>query len=48
MTLFPISKEIHAEHIRLNEILKINEIYRTEDYVILQNGSEGVRDFFFV
>lgn len=48
MTLFPASQEVHAEHIRLNEILKINEIYRTEDYVILQNGSEGVRDFFFV
>lgn len=39
---------VEAEYIPVNELLEINNIVKLDDYLILQNGSEGVEDFFFV
>lgn len=39
---------VEAEYIPVNELLEINNIVKLDDYLILQNESEGVEDFFFV
>ena len=45
---FDATVKINAECIIINELLGINNIIKLDDYLILQNGSEGVEDFFFV
>lgn len=46
--VFDVEKTAEAEYIPVNELLEINNIVKLDDYLILQNGSEGVEDFFFV
>lgn len=45
---FGPARELRAEQIPISELLKINNIAIMDDYVVLQNSSEGVEDFFFV
>ena len=37
-----------AEYADISELLQINNIFMLEDYLVLQNTSEAVDDFFFV
>lgn len=37
-----------VEYADISELLQINNIFMLEDYLVLQNTSEAVDDFFFV
>ena len=41
-------KDVSAELIGIDELLQANNIIKLEDYIVLQNGSEAVEDFYFV
>lgn len=45
---FPVVDKVEASYHRIEEILGIVNIIKLNDYIVLQNGSEGVADFFFV
>lgn len=45
---FPVVDKVEASYHRIEEILGIVNIIKLDDYIVLQNGSEGVDDFFFV
>lgn len=45
---FEINENLSAEYVEIDEIIEINNIVKLDDYIILQNVSEGVDDFFFV
>lgn len=45
---FAVEKDLKAEYVDISELLQINNIIMLEDYLVLQNASEAVDDFFFV
>ncbi len=45
---FAKTRNLCAEQIGISEVLKINNITKTTDYLILQNSSDGAGDFYFV
>lgn len=45
---FAVEKDLKAEYVDISELLQINNIFMLEDYLVLQNTSEAVDDFFFV
>jgi len=45
---FPLVQELKASKIPINEIIKLSEIYKLKDYIILGDGSENPSTFFYV
>ncbi len=46
--LLEAARCIEADTVKISAILHINNIIKLEDYIVLQNGSDGVDDFYFV
>ncbi|MDR0604717.1 MAG: TolB-like 6-bladed beta-propeller domain-containing protein [Bacteroidales bacterium] len=45
---FPNTKEVKANEVRINEIIKFSNIYKLKDYVVIRDGHENASVFFYV